>query len=118
MKTWIIGIYLLMISVLSHAQSTDDPSNRKLIIGRWVSTADKKYEVVFTKTQKIEYYDKESNDTARYWIRNDSLIVKGNDPGDSFCYSIENLSDKYLSLMALGNHGNMLLFRRAKIKAK
>src|SRR6266700_5323395 len=77
-------------------------NDRKMIIGRWVSVDDRKYVVVFTSTEKREYYDKALSSVYSYSIKNDSLIAKDKSDGDVFYYSIENLSKKYLSLMYLG----------------
>jgi hypothetical protein len=50
-------------------------SNKKLIIGKWISEDDSSYKVAFTKTTEFEYNNNELKFTFSYEIRNDSLIA-------------------------------------------
>src|SRR5579871_6467561 len=113
MKTFAL-MHFICICTLSYGQNSDS-LNRARIIGRWVSEDDKRDEVTFTKSHKFEYYDKKLESSERYRIQNDSLIAIDKLTGDYFIYSLEGVSEKYLSLMYLPS-GRMLLFRREKAK--
>lgn len=87
------------------------PGYKALIMGRWQSTSDRKYEVVFTKTYKIDYYKGQKADTFFYRIKGDSLIAQDKSDQSFYYYSIERLSKSYLSLTYL-DRGNTLVFKR------
>jgi len=91
--------------------SNNQTNNKKLIVGRWRSKADHKYEIVFTKSAKIDYYRNKITSSSLYWIKGDTLIVKDKSDSSYNYYSIENLSNNYLSLMYLAR-GNMLVFQK------
>jgi hypothetical protein len=107
--------YLLFLLLFNlHSPLINGPaqmSYQSLIMGRWQSESDHKYEVVFTKTSKIDYYDKKIVSTYSYRIKRDSLVAKDKSDNSFYYYSIENLSKKYLSLMYLGR-GNIIVFKR------
>jgi hypothetical protein len=105
---------IILFCTLSYGQNTDSLYKKK-IIGKWISEQDKRYEMIFTNTSKFDYYDNKLESIERYRIQNDSLIAMDKSSGDQFIYSLETVSEKYLSLMYLPR-GNLLLFRRKKIK--
>jgi len=113
MKTFAL-MHFICICILSYGQNSDS-LNKAKIIGRWVSEEDKRSEVTFTKLRKFDYYDKKLESSERYRIQNDSLITIDKLTGDHFIYSLEGVSEKYLSLMYLPS-GHLLLFRREKAK--
>ncbi len=97
--------------IVSFGNASAQSSSKKLIIGSWVSKDDRKYEVVFTKTKELEYYDDALTATYNYRITNDSLITINKSDSSVFYYSVENISNRYLSLIYLAR-GNILIFRR------
>jgi hypothetical protein len=103
---------LILICLHGLPASAPTQTNYKaLIIGRWQSEIDHKYEVVFAKNYRIDYYDKKTGDTFFYKIKGDSLIAISKSDSSIYYYTIEGISKKYLSLMYLAR-GNSLVFRR------
>lgn len=106
-----LKLYLVFLVVSVNAVKAQNEN--KKIMGRWVSEQDRKYEVVFNKSQKLDYYEKELTSTFNYQIKRDSLIAKDVSDNVIYYYLIDGVTDSYLSLTFLPR-GNLLLFRKVK----
>ena len=100
MKYIIILIQLLSVGT-TWGQNSNNSVALKDLLGRWFSTQDKNYKVVFTNKFKIDLYADQANDTGLYRVSGDSLIVTDKTDRSVFSYAILSLSKKYLTLLYL-----------------
>lgn len=89
-------------------------SVKKLIIGTWISTADKSYHVVFSDTLKTDFYNGKIVSTSVYRIdKNDRLYAADKENNHVFEYEILSESMTNLTLLCYPR-GNLLLFKKNK----
>ncbi len=104
---------LLLVNFFIYGQTHYDSNYRTTIMGTWVSETDGKYQVIFTKTNKLDYYSNILVSTEHYWIRNDSLIVNS-DPQNRMFYLISQVNSENLVMTFLKDRS---IIKLRKIKS-
>ena len=113
MKVKICLTLILVYYFSLFAQSSKDPLEKNLFIGRWKSVSDKNYSIVVNDSTIFEYYGKEITGILIFKIDGDKLIEINKKDKQEFYYSIIRLDKNQLTLLYL-DRGNTLRFRRMK----
>jgi hypothetical protein len=109
-------LFFLFLFQHSFGQETNAENDKKLILGKWISSQDRKSAIVFTDSTCIDIYDGKAMETYSYTLKKDRLTETGSD-GDIYEYDVMGLSKTKLTLMYL-SRGNLLFFEKAKKRTK